>query len=67
MGSGGLAIPSVSDIIRVNRVQGLTLGAAATLALDQRRILLKPRVAFGAGLVTLVIIAALLARGGGAP
>ena len=47
LGSGGLAIPSVSDIIRVNRVQGLALGAAATLALDQRRILLKPRVAFG--------------------
>ena len=34
LGSGGLAIPSVSDIIRVNRVQGLTLGAAATLGPD---------------------------------
>ncbi len=47
LGSGGLAVPSVSDIVHVNRVQGLTLGAAATLALAERRVQLKPRVAFG--------------------
>ena len=42
-----LAAGSVSDIVHVNRVQGLTLGAGATFALAQSRVDLSPSIALG--------------------
>jgi hypothetical protein len=43
---GRLGVPAVSDLIRVNRVQGLTLGAGAAFDLG-RGATLRPRAAFG--------------------
>jgi hypothetical protein len=42
-----LAAPSFSDIIKFNRVQGLTLGFGATLGSSTSRIQLRPYVALG--------------------
>ena len=38
---------SVSDLVHVNRVQGLTLGFGARFDLMERRVTLSPRVAYG--------------------
>lgn len=43
-----LGVPAVSDLIRVNRVQGLTLGAGAALDLG-RGTTMRPRAALGTG------------------
>jgi hypothetical protein len=42
-----LAAGSISDLVRVNRVQGLTLGAGATFRLAERRLSVRPDLAFG--------------------
>jgi hypothetical protein len=42
-----LAAGSVSDVVRVNRVQGLTLGLGGVLGLRARRIGLRPSLAYG--------------------
>lgn len=42
-----LAAGSISDLVRFNRVEGLTLGAGATFRLAERRLRLRPSVAFG--------------------
>jgi hypothetical protein len=42
-----LAAGSLSDVVHVNRVQGLTLGAGAVLGFRSRRIRLQPRLAYG--------------------
>ncbi len=45
--SGRLAIGSISDIVRVNRVQGLTFGLGGSLRLGESRVRLRPRIGFG--------------------
>jgi hypothetical protein len=42
-----LAIGSVSDIARINRVQGLTLGFGGSIAVASPRIQIQPYVAYG--------------------
>ena len=42
-----LATRSLSDLARVNRVQGLALGAGATVRLGRSRVALKPSIGFG--------------------
>lgn len=45
--SGQLAAGSVSDIVHVNRVQGLALGFGASLGLAGSRVHLRPRIGIG--------------------
>ncbi len=45
--SAQLAAGSISDLIHINRVQGLVLGAGATFRLAERRVRIRPSVAFG--------------------
>jgi hypothetical protein len=45
--SSRLAAGSVSDIVHVNRVQGLTLGFGVALGVRDRRVQLRPSVAYG--------------------
>ncbi|MGH7631482.1 MAG: hypothetical protein ACREOF_19265 [Gemmatimonadales bacterium] len=45
--AGRLAVGSISDVVRVNRVQGLTLGLGGTLRLGTSRVRLRPRIGFG--------------------
>jgi hypothetical protein len=47
LASSRLAARSVSDIIKVNRVQGLTFGFGASLGLAGSRVQLRPYAAFG--------------------
>ena len=42
-----LAGGSLSDLVRVNRVQGLTLGVGAVAGLGGRRVELRPTIAYG--------------------
>ncbi|MEO8226471.1 MAG: hypothetical protein ABI637_03520 [Gemmatimonadota bacterium] len=42
-----LAIGSVSDLIHVNRVQGLALGAGATIGVSRSRLELRPSIGVG--------------------
>jgi hypothetical protein len=42
-----LAAGSVSDLVHVNRVQGLTLGFGGVVGLEQRRVQVRPSVAYG--------------------
>ncbi len=42
-----LAIGSISDLVRVNRVQGLTFGLGSSLRLGESRVRLRPRLGFG--------------------
>ena len=42
-----LAARSLSDLVRVNRVQGLALGLGATLRLEGTRIQLRPSIGYG--------------------
>jgi hypothetical protein len=42
-----LATNSVSDLVHVNRVQGLAFGAGATLGLSRRRVELRPTIGIG--------------------
>ncbi len=42
-----LATNSVSDLVHVNRVQGLAFGAGATLGLSRRRVELRPVIGIG--------------------
>jgi hypothetical protein len=42
-----LAAGSLSDIVRVNRVQGLTLGFGAAIGLPGTRVRLRPQAAYG--------------------
>jgi hypothetical protein len=42
-----LAAGSISDLVHVNRVQGLTLGFGGTIGLRGRRITLRPTAAYG--------------------
>jgi hypothetical protein len=42
-----LAAGSVSDLVKVNRVQGLTLGFGAILGMEKSRFELRPYVAYG--------------------
>jgi hypothetical protein len=42
-----LAAGSVSDVVRVNRVQGLTLGFGGVLGLEASRIQVRPTVGYG--------------------
>jgi len=45
--SNRLAAGSVSDVIHVNRVQGLALGFGGVIGLKERRIELRPSIAYG--------------------
>jgi hypothetical protein len=45
--SNRVATGSLSDILRVNRVQGLTLGFGGTLSIAESRIRLQPMIAYG--------------------
>jgi hypothetical protein len=45
--SSRLAAGSVSDIVHVNRVQGLTLGFGVALGVRDRRVQLRPSAAYG--------------------
>ncbi len=45
--AGRLAIGSISDVVRVNRVQGLTFGLGSSLRLGDNRVRLRPRLGFG--------------------
>ena len=45
--AGRLAVGSISDIVRVNRVQGLTFGLGSSLRLGGSRVRLRPRIGFG--------------------
>jgi hypothetical protein len=45
--SDRLAAGSVSDVVHVNRVQGLTLGFGASIGLGQRRVVVRPSVGYG--------------------
>jgi hypothetical protein len=45
--SNRVATGSLSDIVRVNRVQGLTLGFGGILSLAESRIRLQPTIAYG--------------------
>ena len=47
LSSRRLAAGSLSDIVRVNRVQGLTLGAGAVLGLKGTRLQLRPSIGYG--------------------
>ena len=42
-----LAAGSLSDLVRVNRVQGLTLGFGAALALKDTRLQIRPTIGYG--------------------
>jgi hypothetical protein len=42
-----VGVSSLSDVIHVNRVQGLTLGIGGTIGLGARRIAFRPSIAFG--------------------
>ncbi len=42
-----LAIGSVSDLVRVNRIQGLTLGFGGTIGLAENRLQVQPYLAYG--------------------
>ena len=42
-----LAVGSVSDVVHVNRVQGLTLGFGGVLGLRASRIQVRPSLAYG--------------------
>ena len=42
-----LATGSLSDVARVNRVQGLTLGFGGLIGVERRRILFHPTIAYG--------------------
>ena len=45
--SNRLAAGSVSDVVHVNRVQGLTLGFGAVVGLKERRVEVRPSIAYG--------------------
>jgi hypothetical protein len=45
--SDRLAAGSVSDVVHVNRVQGLALGFGAAIGLGQRRVQLRPSLGYG--------------------
>jgi hypothetical protein len=45
--AGRLAIGSISDLVRVNRVQGLALGAGGAVRLGRSRVRLRPSLGFG--------------------
>ncbi|MDQ3426197.1 MAG: hypothetical protein M3477_00065 [Gemmatimonadota bacterium] len=45
--SNRLATGSLSDLIRVNRVQGLTLGFGGVVGLEGSRLQLRPQIAYG--------------------
>jgi hypothetical protein len=45
--SNRLAAGSVSDVVHVNRVQGLTLGFGVMLGMRERRVHLRPSLAYG--------------------
>jgi hypothetical protein len=45
--SDRLAAGSVSDVVHVNRVQGLALGFGAAVGLGQRRVQLRPSIGYG--------------------
>ncbi|HET8624463.1 MAG TPA: hypothetical protein VFM14_12950 [Gemmatimonadales bacterium] len=45
--SGRLAVGSISDVVHVNRVQGLTFGLGSTFQLGDSRVRLRPRVGYG--------------------
>jgi hypothetical protein len=45
--SSRLAAGSVSDVVRINRVQGLTLGIGGALGLRASRIQVRPSIAYG--------------------
>ncbi|MEP7327092.1 MAG: hypothetical protein ABI836_14170, partial [Gemmatimonadota bacterium] len=47
LASRRLAARSLSDVIKVNRVQGLTLGFGATLGSSESRLQVQPYVAYG--------------------
>jgi hypothetical protein len=44
-----LAAGSVSDLVRVNRVEGLTLGFGGVVGLNQSRLRFRPSIAYGTG------------------
>ncbi len=45
--AGRLAVGSISDVVHVNRAQGLTLGLGGMLRLGTSRVRLRPRIGFG--------------------
>jgi hypothetical protein len=45
--AGRLALGSISDLVHVNRVQGLTFGLGSTFRVGDNRVRLRPRVGFG--------------------
>jgi hypothetical protein len=45
--SDRLAAGSVSDLVHVNRVQGLALGFGASMGLGERRVQLRPSIGYG--------------------
>jgi hypothetical protein len=47
LASKRLAAGSISDIAKVNRVQGLALGAGASIGIRESRIRLKPSIGYG--------------------
>ena len=47
LSSKRLAAGSISDVVRVNRVQGLTLGFGGTVGLGRNRMQLRPAIAYG--------------------
>ena len=47
LSSKRLAAGSISDLVRVNRVQGLTLGFGGILGLERARVHLRPAISYG--------------------
>jgi hypothetical protein len=45
--AGRLATGSISDLVHVNRVQGLTFGLGSTFRLADSRVRLRPRIGYG--------------------
>ena len=45
--TGRLALGSLSDLVHVNRVQGLTFGLGSTFQVRDSRVRLRPRIGFG--------------------